>query len=394
MFTGTRPLLGRADPDANTELRRVLRARAAAPVPQPDDLRGRDDHLLLFRYRREVLVHSQRLAEANVPHRLRMARTPVVVDPWIGWLLAPFTARHLDQAGFARLWAEREMPRLFPGDDPDRCFHTLYGLGPGEAGRVDLDRVRTQLARARPPVEVCATACGTSGPILGTIHASKGREADEVVLALPPPPREGDDIAEETRVLYVGATRPRKRLRVHDAAAVRAYPLASGRLWCVRRAPWPQYLAAAVEFGLDGDTDPTAAVRPPLAATPEDAADAQRLLAEAADPARVTAHCSKEWDYDAFRLELAARPGRWVGEFTPRVGRDLLEVRAWFRDHFRAVVTKPRKIERLHLFAVRTVAVADGDPGRQALHEPYRSSGFLLAPVVLGYPWCFFRRGG
>jgi hypothetical protein len=230
--------------------------------------------------------------------------------------------------------------------------------------------------------------------VLGTIHASKGREADEVVLGLPPPPGQDDDIAEETRVLYVGATRPRKKLTVYEMPESKAYPLESGRLWSVRKTPaYKPYVSATVEFGRDGDVDKVAGVQAPLASSPADAEASQRLLAGAASGlVGVVAHCSKDWDYDAFRLELVTHPGRWVGRFTKWVQNDLLEIRKWFRNNFKLTVRTPWKIDRLHLFAVRTVAIGDDDPLRASLHEPYRTSGFLLAPVVAGYPVTFFRK--
>jgi hypothetical protein len=395
VFRDTRPLLARGDAAGHELLRKALLREAAGTPPAPDDLRGCGGHLLLRRYRRDVLRLSQELAEAGVPHRLRMSGTPVCAHPWIGWLLAPLRLRHLDRAGLGNLWDDREMERLFPGEEPDRAFRLLWGLAPGDAGRINIERLRELLARGRPPVEVCATECGAKGPVLGTIHASKGREADDVVLALPPAPGEDDDAGEETRVLYVGATRPRKRLVVHDADGSRAYRLESGRLWCVLK---PQagkpYLRASVEIGLDGDIDRAAGVQPPLAGSAAEAEASQRLLAASAgELCAVSAHCNKEWKYDAYRLDLADHPGCWIGQFRKRVQDDLLQVRRWFGEHFKTKVRTPWRIDRLHLFAVRTVAIADDDPVRRTLHEPFRSSGFLLAPVVIGYPVAFFRKG-
>src|SRR5262249_49173948 len=157
--------------------------------------------------------------------------------------------------------------------------------------------------------------------IIGTIHASKGREAEEVILALPPLPGEEDDVAEETRVLYVGATRPKRHLLVHVDPETKAYPLPSGRLWCVRVVPTRKLsLSASVEVGLNGDIDRAAGVQEPLAPSGGEARASQRLLAESASHLRsVVAHCDREWEYSAYRIELPEHPGVWIGQFTRRV---------------------------------------------------------------------------
>ena len=62
----------------------------------------------------------------------------------------------------------------------------LHHLAAGvEPATVDLVHLRQIVSLSRPPVEVCLPDLGTTGPILGTIHASKGREADTVVLVMP-----------------------------------------------------------------------------------------------------------------------------------------------------------------------------------------------------------------
>ena len=82
-----------------------------------------------------------------------------------------------------------------------------------------MKRLRTLLSQPRPPIELCYPDCGGYGPIFSTIHASKGREADRVILMLPRKLESAiaknktvrQDMLEEARVYYVGATRVKKR---------------------------------------------------------------------------------------------------------------------------------------------------------------------------------------
>ena len=51
-----------------------------------------------------------------------------------------------------------------------------------DKGKISVKRLREVVSRSVPPVDLCIPDLGTEGPILGTIHASKGREADNVRL--------------------------------------------------------------------------------------------------------------------------------------------------------------------------------------------------------------------
>ncbi|MFC6519807.1 hypothetical protein ACFQAT_08475 [Undibacterium arcticum] len=51
----------------------------------------------------------------------------------------------------------------------------------------------------------------------------------------------------------------------------------------------------------------------------------------------------------------------------------------------------PNEIRYLKSFGARTLAVAPDDPIREMLHAPWRDSGFMLAPLVLGYGMVYFR---
>ncbi len=88
----------------------------------------------------------------------------------------------------------------------------------------------------------------TRGPVIGTIHASKGREGDNVFLYLPPIESGGDN-EEEVRVVYVGATRARFQLYVGDAPGPQSGKI-DGRVW--KRLPKDRLL---IEVGRAGDLD-------------------------------------------------------------------------------------------------------------------------------------------
>src|SRR5262249_30714096 len=99
---------------------------------------------------------------------------------------------------------------------------------------------------------------GPAGPVVGTIHAAKGREAAVVHLMLPGETEPGSnaaDVDEETRVLFVGATRAKSQLFLGKGFSVKTPRLdTSGRVF---RFFWSSGRAmCSVEVGLNGDLMP------------------------------------------------------------------------------------------------------------------------------------------
>ncbi|HXF65687.1 MAG TPA: ATP-dependent helicase, partial [Burkholderiales bacterium] len=218
--------------------------------------------LVLFRRRADVLFASSYCSQAGVEHRLRMSDLPVVIRPWLGWLLGETVQAILDREDFDKLWESRGSlcPAPFIGEQRDDCWALLHRLAAGSRARtINLVHLRNIVARARPPIELCYPELGATGPILSTIHASKGREADTVVLVMPPHQERGDEtrdgtdsaaIFEEGRVYYVGATRARKMLVTAGNSSTRVGYLDSGRIFRICGDK-----KAQLEVGRDGDVD-------------------------------------------------------------------------------------------------------------------------------------------
>lgn len=110
-------------------------------------------------------------------------------------------------------------------DDAWRRLVRLAGL---RGDRIDLETLRDSLARAQPPLELVVPDHGAAGPIVGTIHAAKGRRRKRanVLLFLPPSgPKDGaPQTDEERRVLFVGATRAKQSFGCVTAPSCRHRP--------------------------------------------------------------------------------------------------------------------------------------------------------------------------
>ena len=220
-----------------------------------------DSTLVLFRRRADVLSASSYCSASGLEHRLRMSGLPVVIKPWIGWLFGEVTQTTMDREDFCKLWDKRRAVEAqpFAGEQRDACWRTLHQLSAGtRRNTIDLVLLRSIIARSRPPLDLCHPELSAAGPILGTIHASKGREADIVVLVMPPgrERENGDPMAdtalvfEEGRVYYVGATRARQMLVTAGRKALPVSYLESKRVY---RSHGP--MRVQLEVGRDGDVD-------------------------------------------------------------------------------------------------------------------------------------------
>jgi hypothetical protein len=250
---------------------------------------------------------------------------------------------------------------------------------------IDLKRLRAILSRKQPPVDFCLPEFGLAGPLLGTIHASKGRECDDVHLMIPPEQSEEADVdyGEEIRVVFVGATRARSRL-LH-ASGFRTYSRileGSGRIYTPKRKNGR--INAWVQIGLAADVDAEGLAGRICFADPEAVEAAQggmrALPPDAELCARLTKLAEKDWRHGI----AASETGDRLGYLSPSFTRDLLSIGGALQHGQRLIPSS--RFNRLHCFGTRTFAVPESDAS--LLHEPWRNSRLITAPMITGS--CYF----
>jgi len=339
--------------------------------------------LVLFRRRVEVIQASAFMCRDGIAHRLRMSDLPATVHPWIGLTLHTVHDREIDQETFRRLAAAAYQKcdgALFDDDELEpflkekwALLHRLGRAGP-RSPMVDLWKIRALIAGGCPD-EFRALELGMSGPILGTIHASKGREAKHVILQIGRSwGGRNDDVdhAEESRVLFVGATRAQERLSVQDGLSL---PFASAiNQRRVYRSSRKYANGAQVQIGLDGDQDFRS-----FAETPRDLFE---LVARGVPwTCTATTQPGPPWQY-----ELTDEKGLQLGRLKQGVNFDLFKLAniRFKRDGGRP----PRELRGLSVLGFTTVVEAPGAQGPK-LAAPFDRSGFWVAPIVVGFPMAF-----
>jgi len=352
----------------------------------------RGSTLRLFRYRGQMISTATDMWAKGVSCSVHLADRAPAVEPWVGALLAATGGMFVTRDSFDGLWSELWPPAI--GPSADRAWAILRRLGPGPGGNVRLSTVRERLAAPTPPLDVIVRTFGHKGIVLSTIHGAKGREADHVQLVMPREPKEGEhfDWDEEARVLFVGATRARRSLRLGPGVAGVREGAGIKRLW--QSWTFKTGRNARIEIGRDDDVDTKAQVDLGRWGAPEQVDAAQKRLWELAAGGGTTPLVAmREGRDDEFTLfeEGAAEGAPPIGFLSDKVIRDLWTIGE--QVHGRKV-TPPHRIKGLRLIGARTVAmIADeisGLPEDVRLASPYAENGIWLAPVVAGVVPVFY----
>jgi superfamily I DNA/RNA helicase len=243
--------------------------------------------------------------------------------------------------------------------------------------------------------------CGGHGPIFSTIHASKGREADRVFLMLP---RNLDyletdggkniDADEEARVFYVGSTRMRKELRRGTALTmVGAKAMVPGSRRVVHMlGSKPPKVQLCMEDDIAEEAPVTRGTE--YCAGPQAASAAQRRLVELWTEAlasggglEVQALLATVSGEATYKFLCKGSVIAWADTALMRDLRRIAEIRqrrlSW------SSLKPPANLKPLRLIGLRTVAIPEGPVHEGRLHEPFATSGFLLAPIICGFPVAF-----
>ena len=360
-----------------------IRERADKQGIEWKDVKVKDfdaETLILLRARVDVLMASQFCDE---PHRLRLSGYGATLPPWLALCFHDFTEPFLEEREFLSRWSKRVGAAAEAGLDSAEAWRRIRKMAGKKGGLVDMGRLRQKLARSRPPVELATPEFGLCGPIVGTIHASKGREAPKVVLLLPlkPGAKSGniDGEAEEARVLFVGATRAKETLSVGtgSGAVFSSDSLGSGRVFRTTRKGH-----IMVEVGRHGDISPKGLVGREIM-DEESAIEAQEYLADAAN--EVTCYSLKiDSNLDYRHAIVVDSNDLRVGVMETGFKRELWNVVRMVNDS--AKRRSPGTLKPVRGQGCSTMVLAPDSTDLEDLHEPWASSGFVLAPRIAAFP--------
>lgn len=335
--------------------------------------------LILFRTRPEALEASQ---FCPAPHSLRLSGYGANLPPWIALCFHDFTKSHMAREEFMQRWLSRIENACPPDYGADEAWTKLRRFGGAADGSLEMNRLRMRLGRQSPPVELTVQEFGLPGPIVGTVHASKGREADNVYLMIPHGEefKSAEDEEEETRVLFVGSTRAKATLHVGKARQFTGTSIETRRAY---RTLKKSDRAAMVEVGRPEDLNVVGLVGKSLM-NADESAFAQQWLAKhalALATLKIVSDPDLKWSWRLIHPETE----RSLAVLTLRFKDELWDVANIIGNWVGAKLHPPRAVNFVRSFGSRSIVIQPGDPELEKLHPPWSQSGFMLAPRVAAF---------
>lgn len=378
-------------PDAYAVLRAELERRAGGDERSLDEVAAmiqshpaRDELLVLVRRRAEAYEVSARLSKLGVPHQLRFGGLPQAPSAWIAAVLneafsvSGETAIRRSDIEDAWERVATTSASLTAGWEFEQAWRMLRALGGDRSMKkiIDVRAVAAKLASGTLPDDINRRELGASGPIISTVHGSKGREAAHVWVLLT---RDEEPSIGEARVLYVALSRARDEVQFRKCVSYRSNYLPSGRPW----SSWTKdgSRRARLEVGCAGDLD---ALRSARSIASEVEAHQRRMLAF--DGVSVAARAfpkqrDEQWGHDIALVHddfvIAALSSECIDDAS-MVARKALD--------------QPlRTIEHLRWIDVASAGLSVHGGDSPFVADPWCSTGLLLLPVVVG-PGTLFKK--
>ena len=334
-------------------------------------------HLVLFRSRVEALLATH---HANFHLSTRISHYPPRLPAWIALCFHDFVSPNLSEEEFHSLWDKRIIRISSQENDPERHWKNLMRTAGRQDGSVDMNLLTRRLGDRKPPLHLIQREYGLPGPIFGTIHASKGREADHVTLMMPGSLNgidESRDI-DEARVIFVGATRARKTLWVVKSTKSNSDRVKSGRAyrWDINREN------VSVEVGREGDISFESLVGHSTFKSEDDAKKAQQHLAESAYASEQYELTLEGDSVSCYNIDVTER-NICVGKLTSRLRADIKNLIR--QEGYSYKPGFPRRFNKLYSRGCSTVVLAS-NVETSTIYEPWKQSRFALSPNICSFP--------
>lgn len=282
-------LHGRLTADQKLESMRGLLATQRATELTRTSLhhyKGQGSVGVLCRTNGEALLLSEVLREHEGESSIidvRAGTPPSLLPAWIAKVLGRFEGATLTRTLFARL-AGLARASLGINWDEQRHWKLLV-----QAHRLHEDSTSLQMTELRrclnwPDCLPDDEWSDSDGSSITTIHQSKGREYDRIIVAEYQGARtEGIDQEQESRLLYVGLTRARNAFATVPVAGEPLYlkPI-KDKVGKTMRQRWMRFSQGHtfLEVGIEGDVDSSSFVSSAVFSSSETAEAAQRFLAD------------------------------------------------------------------------------------------------------------------
>ena len=355
-------------------------------------------HLFLFRKKSEML----RAADTAFIHKknasLRFGGSPDCIYPWIAKIFHDHMEPNISKKHFVEKW---QSINIIANEQPEEAWNKLFKEAPMNKD-VNVEILREKLSSGRPSLDLCMKDYGESSNVLGTIHSSKGREAETVFYYTfkDREPLQNTDFHEETRVMYVAMTRCRNRFGVRNLEEelgfndwAKRLNNKSNRIYAKRKshAGNPYFL---VQVGLKDDIDEIRLVSRPAenecGLDKERVDKNQKFFSSIISPVEIGMlhYVTKEKKYSMF-LGKKKNTNKEYNIFV--LNPTYAFMGESFTRELQGIINKEapgcttKLIDDVYLFGSRTCVVGKNHVSLPKIYDPYGKTGFWLAPLIAGW---------
>lgn len=356
-----------------------------------------EKNLFLFRKKSEMLAAANKAFENNTKVSLRFGGSPNCIYPWVGSIFCDYFDNLISKKQFLEIWNEKKIITSGDVKDPEFAWDLVFKTAKRKDD-VDVKKLRNLLS-IKPSLDLCMTDYGNSSLVLGTIHASKGRECERVVCYLNNDEEKkmsnSINYEEEKKVMYVAATRARSEMKVRNLrddfgfGLMRARTADSGRAYMGKKTQSGIMMFA--QFGLKDDFDHISLVsgKGYYGNTEENVHYIQKMLSEGIiNPKEIII-------LPDFDKNTKVIPYRW------RYGLKFEDEKSqFFLGQVRSSCAKEisgifksisggdystKVIFGAYIIGVATYVLTEDHARSPEIYEPYSKSGFWLCPIIAGW---------
>ena len=368
-----------------SSVRKLIRAKRDAKAPTIDDLPTFTKNLvgetfILFRTRGEALYAANVFFAQNSACRLRLSGLPHVIHPWIAAIFSECVSTSLGKEDFYQKWEELLFDKI--DLNVDKSWNLLvhhFGLS---QEKIDVSYMRRRLSSVSPPIEFCLPEFGGKGPVIGTIHTSKGRESDNVIFYFPKIQayiiNKFEECMEEARTVFVGATRTKSLLFIGDAELTTGRThKKSGRAY---REVGLRLNSINIEVGRIKDINADDLTGLDVFTTKLDAKKSQEALTQINSTRKYLKVLAERFKSEKKFKVISKNDENILFTISSDFTYDL-------RDIVRELRVKNHgwDLAGLQIVGARTLVLNEEDLRLQRLHKPWSESGIMVAPLLIGF---------
>lgn len=357
-----------------------------------------EKNLFLFRRKSEMLAAANTAFDNKIKVSLRFGGSPHCIYPWVGSVFSDHMDHLISKKKFIEIWNEKKILGSGGVNDPEIAWDLVFKTAKRN-NDVDVKKLRHILSQ-KPSLDLCTNDYGLSPLVLGTIHASKGRESERVVCYLNNDDKEKisekTNYEEEKRVMYVAVTRARNEMKVRNLrddfgfGLMRSGTSNSGRVYMSKKTKMGDPMMY-VQFGLKDDFDHISLVSGKgfYGHDKQDTLIIQQMLSDGFTQPKeliILPHYDKEtqvlkyrWRY-GLRIEDENEPF-FLGQVKSTCSKEISGIFKGLSDGDHSM----KVIFGTYIIGTTTYVIPE-DHGRLAeIYEPYSKTGFWQAPIIAGW---------